>query len=386
MTTGRNQLETDAPQRKAAAGFAVQLRGIRKEYRHQIAVEDIDLSVEAGEFVCLLGPSGCGKTTTLRMIAGFVEPTAGEIFIEGRLMNAVPSYGRNCGMVFQNYALFPHLSAFDNVAYGLSVRRVSKGEIERRVKDALRRVQMTGWEHHYPRQMSGGQQQRIALARALVIKPSVLLLDEPLSNLDARLRQVMREDIRALVKSVGITTIFVTHDQEESLTMADRIVVMNRGKIEQVGSASDIYERPQTAFVATFIGTTNLIEGVKVVEDAGDSVFILQTREGCRLRGRSTSSRAELGDAVAYSVRPERIRIRRPGDSGKFQGNALNQFNGVVMSRTYIGSTFRYRILVRDGPELLVDQQNRESNQIDVGEEASISWSPNDALVVAHGF
>ena len=364
-------------------GDGVRLDRVRKDFGRHTAVADLSLAVARGEFVCLLGPSGCGKTTTLRMIAGFVEPTAGEIFVNGRLMNRIPPYARSCGMVFQSYALFPHLSAFDNVAYGLVVRRLPRDEVERRGRRALAMVRMAGWERRYPKQLSGGQQQRIALARALVIEPSVLLLDEPLSNLDARLRVEMREEVRALVKSLGITAIFVTHDQEEALTMADRIVVMNHGRIEQVGSAEDVYERPRTAFVARFVGSTNLIEDVRAVEGPARTGSLVGTKAGCRFEARVEGLRLGEAGRHAVSIRPEKVNIARATEPGAPDPAAgPNRLAGVVSAKTYMGPAIRYRVTVGEGLALSVDQPNREAARCEVGERVVIWWDARDALVV----
>jgi putative spermidine/putrescine transport system ATP-binding protein len=315
------------------------------------------------------------------MIAGFVRPTAGDIFIAGRQVGDVPPYGRNCGIVFQNYALFPHLTAFENVAYGLRVRGLAGSEVTKRVGQALEMVRMAELARRYPKEVSGGQQQRIALARALVIEPSVLLLDEPLSNLDAKLRVEMRSEIRALVASLRITTIFVTHDQEESLTMSDRIVVMNQGVIEQVGTAEDIYERPATAFVATFVGTTNLVhcEVITRIEAAryrlGKGSFHLEAY--------APSTRPAVGVATNISIRPERIRIvKSNGGEHDMASPLANTFLAKIISRTYIGPTIRYHVVVVNGFELLVDQQNRDVSELNVGDRARVSWNWRDALIL----
>ena len=239
----------------------VSLQHVTKRYGDVVAVSDVTLAIEHGEFVALLGPSGCGKTTTLQMLAGFVEATSGDIVIDGKPMRGIPPHKRNIGVVFQSYALFPHLTVFDNVAFGLKMRDVERAQISDRVHRALGLVRLTGLDRRYPRALSGGQQQRVALARALVIEPAVLLLDEPLSNLDANLREQMRFEIREIQKRIGITTVFVTHDQNEAMAAADRLVVMSKGEIRQIGTAQDIYERPRDLFVATFIGHANLLHG-----------------------------------------------------------------------------------------------------------------------------
>ena len=369
---------------QTSSDYAVSLSGIVKRFGDLTAVAGFNQDIPKGEFVTLLGPSGCGKTTTLRMVAGFLEPTAGEIYIGGRLMNSVPAYARNCGMVFQNYALFPHLTTFDNVAYGLKIRHVNKKERQQRVSQMLEMVQLSGREKHYPKQLSGGQQQRVALARALILEPNVLLLDEPLSNLDAKLRIQMREEIRTIVKSLGMTAIYVTHDQEEALTIADKIVVMDQGLVEQVGSPEDVYERPETVFVATFIGSTNLLEDVEVVGSAEGDVYHLKTQQGVQLYGKKANpNQASPAGKMALSIRPERVQIGRPeATEDADYGTYPNTFVGSITFKTYIGSTIRYRVAL-DGVEMVVDHQNRDIAQFSVGEQARVWWNPQDALLVA---
>ncbi|MBV9006775.1 MAG: spermidine/putrescine ABC transporter ATP-binding protein, partial [Solirubrobacterales bacterium] len=246
------------------ASGEVILRGLTKRFDDQLAVDGIDATINGGEFFSLLGPSGCGKTTTLRMIAGFERPTAGEIVLDGVDVASVPPHERNVHTVFQNYALFPHLNVFDNVAFGLRRRKLAKDEVRRRVQEALALVELHGLANRTPRQLSGGQQQRVALARALVLRPAVLLLDEPLGALDAKIRKQLRVELKALQEEVGITFIFVTHDQEEALSMSDRVAVMNAGRVEQVGSPPEVYEDPATVFVADFLGVSNLMEAEAV--------------------------------------------------------------------------------------------------------------------------
>ncbi|MGE0241838.1 MAG: ABC transporter ATP-binding protein, partial [Parvibaculaceae bacterium] len=259
---------------------AVDLKGVTLAYGPFVAVNNVDLTIDKGSFVTLLGPSGCGKTTILRSIAGLVSPTAGEIVVAGRRINDVPIYKRNIGLVFQNYALFPHKTVADNIAFGLKYRGVPKTDIARKVKRALDMVRLPGVEKKLPSQLSGGQQQRIALARAIVIEPDVLLLDEPLSALDANLREEMRTELKIIQREVGITTIFVTHDQEEALAMSDRIVVMNHGLIEQNGTPEDVYRAPASKFVASFLGQSNLLPGTIVSTGAGKAKITLDNGAG----------------------------------------------------------------------------------------------------------
>src|SRR3954452_19096466 len=293
------------------------VEGLTKRYGDQLAVESMDLTVEKGEFISLLGPSGCGKTTTLQMIAGFVDPSAGSICLNGRDLASVKPAKRGLGIVFQSYALFPHMTAAENVAFGLEMRGVARAEREARVRDVLAMVGLAGYEGRHPRRMSGGQQQRVALARALVIKPDVPPLDEPLSNLDAKLREGMQIELRQIQRNLGTTTVLVTHDQIEAMSLSDRIVVMSKGRIEQIGTPQEVYERPASAFVAQFLGKTN--EFAATVD---------RTASPATLMAGSWSGPAPAGvtGAVTISIRPERISFGDGGLSGRivsriFQGN-----------------------------------------------------------------
>jgi len=274
----------------------VSLINLKKQFGKSLAVSDFSLEIADGELVAFLGPSGCGKTTTLRMIAGFLDPTAGRILIGQDDVTAVPVHKRNTGMVFQRYALFPHMTVAQNVSFGLEMRKTPAAERDRRISLALDMVRLTEFKDRYPRQLSGGQQQRVAIARALAIEPKVFLLDEPLSNLDAKLRLEVREDIRALQQRLGLTTIFVTHDQEEALAISDRMAIMHDGKVQQVGTPQDLYERPANLFVADFLGKMNFFSGQRV----GDSQF--KTQEGLQLKVAAVAA-----DTVTIGVRPERI-------------------------------------------------------------------------------
>ncbi|MDI3475436.1 MAG: thiamine transport system ATP-binding protein [Thermococcaceae archaeon] len=292
----------------------IELSGIKKAWE-DFKLEINDLRVKDGEFLTLLGPSGCGKTTTLRIIAGFEKPDSGEILFDGKSVNELPPYERGIGIVFQDYALFPHMSVFKNVAFGLEMRRLPKAEIERRVKWALELVGLKGFENRYPEQLSGGQQQRVALARALVVEPQVLLLDEPLSNLDAKIRERLRGEIRRIQRELGITTIYVTHDQEEAMAISDRIAVMNVGKLEQVGSPLELYYRPKTEFVARFLGLSNILEleARNGVACAGKLCFPVEREGRVRIFFRPESVVIETGDdaeILDYELLPGRIRLR----------------------------------------------------------------------------
>jgi spermidine/putrescine transport system ATP-binding protein len=285
----------------------VRLDRVTKDFGETVAVDDLSLDIHEGEFFSMLGPSGCGKTTTLRMIGGFEEPTRGTVYLGGRDVTNLPPYRRDVNTVFQSYALFPHLNVFENVAFGLRRKKVDKRDIDRRVREALELVDLRGFETRKPSQMSGGQQQRVALARALVNRPKVLLLDEPLGALDLKLRKQMQLELKRIQEEVGITFIYVTHDQEEAMTMSDRLAVMRHGRAEQVGVPEDVYENPQTEFVATFLGASNLLDGELKEERDGISTVLLSGGDVVRL----PSSRApfRVGSAVRVGVRPEKIQI-----------------------------------------------------------------------------
>ncbi|MBI1736430.1 MAG: ABC transporter ATP-binding protein [Candidatus Rokubacteria bacterium] len=313
----------------------VELAGVSKTFGSHRAVSGLTLGVESGECLALLGPSGCGKTTTLNMIAGFIDPDAGEVRIAGRRMQGVPPYRRDTGMVFQHYALFPHLTVFENLAFGLTMRKTPRADVGARVRQALDLVRLEGLERRYPRELSGGQQQRVALARALVIRPAVLLLDEPLSNLDAKLRQEMRLEIAEIQQRLRITTVFVTHDQEEALVIADRIAVMRDGVVEQVDAPATIYARPRTPFVARFIGDANFLpgrvagqdaRGVTVDTDAGPAVVA------------ATETPRPPGARVVVMVRPEKIRLGRAPSAGD------NCLAGELRAIAFTGAVTSYRL------------------------------------------
>jgi ABC-type Fe3+/spermidine/putrescine transport system ATPase subunit len=315
---------------------AVELRQVTLGYGSYIAVDGVDLRIEKGAFLTLLGPSGCGKTTILRSIAGLVAPRAGEIIIKGRRVNEVPVHKRNIGLVFQNYALFPHKSVFDNVAFGLKYRGVDQRSIIQRVKRALDIVQLPGVEKKLPSELSGGQQQRIALARAIIIEPDVLLLDEPLSALDANLREEMRSELKAIQRELNITTVFVTHDQDEALAMSDVVVVMDHGSVEQAGKPEDVYCRPASHFVANFLGQSNIFPGT-VVGAAGKSA-VIQLANGTRL-AIAESEGAKIGQSVEAVIRAHRVQVGPPDTAGR-----ANVFAGRVTHLSYLGGTAAYFI------------------------------------------
>jgi putative spermidine/putrescine transport system ATP-binding protein len=336
---------------------AVRLSGIVRRFGDVTAVDAIDLEVRDGEFFSMLGPSGSGKTTTLRMIAGFETPDAGRIELHGRDVTGVPPYDRDVNTVFQDYALFPHMTVAENVGYGLQVRRIPKDERKRRVVDALAMVQLGAFGERKPSQLSGGQRQRVALARALVNRPAVLLLDEPLGALDLKLRQEMQMELKAIQQEVGITFIYVTHDQEEALTMSDRLAVFNHGRIEQLGTPADVYERPATPFVAGFVGTSNLIAGE-----------VAQT---------------VIGGGGTFTVRPEKIRLADPAEPvGADEVAALGHIVDVV----YLGPDTRYIVRLDAGADLVVTQQNLATSSMEAlaaqGRAVRLIWKRQHTLAL----
>jgi iron(III) transport system ATP-binding protein len=319
----------------------IEVRNLTKRFGALTVVNSIDLAIAEGELFTLLGPSGCGKTTLLRLIAGFYAPDAGEILFDGRVVNDVPPHERGIGMVFQNYALWPHMTAFENVAYGLRLRKTGSSEIARRVEAVFEKVKLAGLGTRYPGQLSGGQQQRVALARALVLNPSTLLLDEPLSNLDAKIRIQVRAEIRKLQQELKITTVYVTHDQEEALTLSDRIAVFNQGRVYQVGSPKALYEQPANRFVADFIGISNLIEGTVQAIDEQHQRMRVRTALG-ELSTRC-EDHFEAGRRCVVAVRPENAAL-----DGAAAGE-LNQVQGRIAFAAYLGNTLRYDIDLGQG-------------------------------------
>jgi len=349
-------LEQQQPEPSGAA--AVSLRGVRKTYGDVVAVDRVSLDVGDGEFFAMLGPSGSGKTTTLRMIAGFELPTEGEVLLNGADVSRLPPYQRDVNTVFQDYALFPHMSVGENVGYGLMVRRVGKGERKTRVGEALEMVRLSGYESRKPSELSGGQRQRVALARALVNRPKLLLLDEPLGALDLKLREEMQIELKAIQKDVGITFLFVTHDQDEALTLSDRLAVFNGGRIEQVGSPAEVYENPATAFVAGFVGTSNLLTG--------------------------DAARAIAGAEGTFTVRPEKIHLADPGEEPTAGQCSIN---GTVREVVYLGVNTRYIVSLEGGGELVVVQQNQATSSMQAlaarGRQVRLIWDREHNRTVA---
>jgi spermidine/putrescine transport system ATP-binding protein len=357
----------------------VRLVGVTKRFGDTVAVDHVDLEVESGEFFSLLGPSGCGKTTTLRMIGGFEQPTEGRIELQGEDVTWLPPYRRNVNTVFQNYALFPHLSVYDNIAFGLRRRRVPEREVRERVTEMLRLVELPGYEKRRPSQLSGGQAQRVALARALVNRPAVLLLDEPLGALDLKLRKQMQVELKRIQQEVGITFIYVTHDQEEAMTMSDRIAVMNRGRYEQLGDPESLYERPATRFVAGFLGVSNLLPAT--LDGTVGAYAVARLRDDTRVR---IPRELTVGlRRIEVGVRPEKIRLREPEEPVP---DGLNTLSGVVRDASYLGVSTSYIVEVRGGARLTVYEQNVEratrSELWRPGEEVRLSWSPDHTFVV----
>lgn len=355
--------------------MSLRIVGVTKRFGDLVAVNDVSLEIERGEFFTLLGPSGCGKTTLLRGIAGFNRPEAGEIYFDDKRMNDVPTHKRDVGMVFQNYAVFPHLDVYDNVTYGLKAKKVPNHEIEPRAARAIEMVRLTGLERRLPIQLSGGQLQRVAIARALVVEPEVLLMDEPLSNLDAKLRVETRSEIRALQQKLKITTIYVTHDQEEALAISDRIAVMNFGEIQQVGRPWEIYTGPANRFVAEFIGTTNFFEGEMVSENEDWAMISVKGMELAIPRGQGSE-----GSRVSFAIRPEAFRIlegtETPGATGLFR------LKGRISSVEYLGTLTKYDVELGEEVSLKVNSYDIEPDKVkNIGETIAFGYDPKRVLL-----
>ena len=352
---------------------AVRLTGVAKRFGESVAVDDLTLDIYEGEFFSLLGPSGCGKTTTLRMIAGFEQTTEGEISVAGEPVQGVPPYRRPVNTVFQSYAIFPHLNVFDNVAFGLRRTGVKGDELGQRVTEACEMVQLGGFEQRKPRMLSGGQQQRVALARALVNRPKVLLLDEPLGALDLKLRKEMQLELKNLQHEVGITFIYVTHDQEEALTMSDRIAVMNEGVVQQIAGPATLYETPKNRFVANFIGQTNLFSGT--VESVNGDRVTLIAPNGAKIEAIVQEENGiKTGDAAHAAVRPEKVRFGNAGD---------NVCTGTIKQVVYLGMSTQYITEIPGGEKLVLYQQNaHDASGFEVGEEIFLAWDAENCLII----
>jgi spermidine/putrescine transport system ATP-binding protein len=366
------------------AQLDVELRKIFKVFDGHTAVRGIDLNIRQGEFFSILGPSGCGKTTTLRLIAGFDTPSAGDVMIRGQSMSQTPPYRRPVNTVFQSYALFNHLTVADNIAFGLRIRKLGKAEIQDKVRQALKMVKMEKFADRKPTQISGGQQQRVALARALVNRPAVLLLDEPLGALDLKLRKQMQMELSNLHQDLGLTFVMVTHDQEEAMSLSDRIAVMNEGKIEQIGSPNQIYERPQTPFVADFIGDTNLFKATVESNDA--SSMLVVTQKGLKIAierspeksDRETHLETHVGASVMVSIRPEKINLNLYAPEV-----SENCFEGQVTNVMYLGTHVHYLVELPTGDRLMVRQTNTGGSLPQLHTPVYAYWAAKDCLALS---
>jgi putative spermidine/putrescine transport system ATP-binding protein len=355
----------------------LEIDSLRKSFGQQQVVEKFDLAVERGEFVSFLGPSGCGKTTTLRMIAGFETPTSGAIRIDRREVAGLRPNQRNVGMVFQAYALFPNMTVAENVAFGMKVAKRPAAEIKQRVEEMLSLIKLPKLGERYPYQLSGGQQQRVALARALAVKPQVLLLDEPLSALDAKIRVSLREEIRSLQRALGITTIYVTHDQEEALSMSDRIVVMNEGRIEQIGTPFEIYNYPRTRFVASFVGTLNILRGRAVAPESGRISV-----DGQEIVAKRGIGNAKAGEECLVALRPEAATLQGTGDKANGAGER-NQMQGTIEEVSFLGSVVRIRVRFKENSISLDTFNNPGVAPPERGSPAVVTFGREDLLVLA---
>ncbi|MBC2580417.1 ABC transporter ATP-binding protein [Clostridium sp. DJ247] len=348
----------------------LRLTNVVKSFDEQDVVKGISIDIKRGEFLTLLGPSGCGKTTTLRMIAGFENPTSGSILLEEEHIENKQPYELNINTVFQNYALFPHMNVYNNIAYGLKIKKVKKADIKKRVQEILELIQLNGYDKRMPEQLSGGQKQRVAIGRALINNPKVLLLDEPLGALDLKLRKQMQLELKRLQKKLGITFIYVTHDQEEALNMSDRIVVMSDGVIEQIGTPQDIYERPKTRFVAEFIGESNLFDAT--VEHVYDGEVILSTSSGSMVAKNKESNKS---DKVCVLIRPERT---------KYSKDRVKNFNlkATIKEHVYLGAGVKTSLVLSNGKEVIVNDYHHVNTPPPINTEVWIFWNPVDAVII----
>ncbi len=361
------------------AEIDVRLDRVTKRFGDMVAVDDLSLDIAEGEFFSMLGPSGCGKTTTLRMIGGFEDPSAGTVYLGGRDVTDLPPYKRDVNTVFQSYALFPHLDVFGNVAFGLRRRKVGRDDVRTRVGDALALVDLVGFEQRKPPQMSGGQQQRVALARALVNRPKVLLLDEPLGALDLKLRKQMQLELKRIQQEVGITFVYVTHDQEEAMTMSDRLAVMRHGRIDQIGAPEDVYESPATEFVAGFLGASNMLDGRIAGSENGLTTISLDA--GGTVRAPSDRVPPGAGPEVRVGVRPEKLTIAPDDGPGPVDRNHVE---GLVRMSTYIGVNYQYEVDGPGGTNLRIYVQNlgAAGTHPNAGDKVRLEWLPEHTFVV----
>ncbi|MED3986357.1 ABC transporter ATP-binding protein [Peribacillus simplex] len=357
----------------------VEIKGAYKQFGSNVVLNGIDLEVKQGELLTLLGPSGCGKSTTLNLIAGFLDADRGEVHIKGNNVTKVPPYKRDLGMVFQTYSLFPHMTVYENLSFGLKLRKVGKAEQKKKISKALELVKMSGLENRYPRELSGGQRQRVAISRALVVEPELLLLDEPLSNLDAKLRHELRAEIKRLQKEIGVTTIFVTHDQEEALSMSDRVVVMNAGKIEQISTPTEIYNHPKTEFVFQFIGKSNCFEGnVSAVDKRKVSVKIgsdITNVDASNIMGNGSDLKS--GDEVKIYIRPEKLQIVSADEKSS---SSLDFHRAKISQINYLGTSWEINVLLQ-GKSIQVLTSAFDSSWQN-GSEVLIGWSPSEVMLV----
>ena len=375
-------MEETGPTLQDTPDSDIRLEGVTKRFAETLAVDDLSLEIPRGSFFAMLGPSGCGKTTTLRMVGGFEDPTAGRVFLGGIDVTDHPPFRRDVNTVFQSYALFPHLSVERNVSFGLERKKVGKEEVRQRVGDILDLVQLTGLGKRRPQQLSGGQQQRVALARALVNHPRALLLDEPLGALDLRLRRQLQIELKRIQADIGITFVHVTHDQEEALTMADTIAVMNEGRIEQMGSGEELYERPRTEFVANFLGISNLVDGTVGSRDGTMATF--DAEEGERVFVPSDRFANVNGGPIRIGIRPEKIEIASSDSTREASSASRNVIHGRVTVASYLGTSIQYVVETKTGRELTVIAPNRDggADSIGPGRDVSLAWDPDHTFVV----
>ncbi len=374
-----NRQHLEAVQGSGSNKNDVEIKGAFKQFGANVVLNGIDLEVKQGELLTLLGPSGCGKSTTLNLIAGFLDADRGEVHIKGNNVTKVPPYKRDLGMVFQTYSLFPHMTVYENLSFGLKLRKVGKAEQKKKISKALELVKMSGLENRYPRELSGGQRQRVAISRALVVEPELLLLDEPLSNLDAKLRHELRAEIKRLQKEIGVTTIFVTHDQEEALSMSDRVVVMNAGKIEQISTPTEIYNHPKTEFVFQFIGKSNCFEGnVSAVDKRKVSVKIgpdITHVDANNIMG--NDSDLKTGDEVKLYIRPEKLQIVSLDEKST---SPLDFHRAKISQINYLGTSWEINVLLQ-GKSIQVLTTAYDSSWQN-GSEVLIGWSPSEVMLV----